>query len=151
MIKNLPAIQETWVWSLGQDDLLEKGMATHTSIIAWRNLQTEELGRLQSMGSQGAGHDWATNTHLCWCFSYYKSTRVKINNSSTIKLSFWFHFFNENIDVYFFINSIVRYILFVASLYIFLYTEHLHMLLCILLSITFLIICAPVYHMHSKV
>ena len=93
MIKNLPAIQETWVWSLGRGDLLEKGMATHTSIIAWRNLQTEELGRLQSMGSQGAGHDWAINTHLCWCFSYYKSTRVKINNSSTIKLSFWFHFF----------------------------------------------------------
>ena len=62
-VKNLPAMQETWVPSLGQEDPLEKGMATHSSILAWRIPWTEELGRLQSMGSQRVVHDWATNTH----------------------------------------------------------------------------------------
>ena len=57
MAKNLPAIQETWVWSLGQEDPLEKGMAIHSSILAWRIAWTEEPGRLQSLGSQRAGHD----------------------------------------------------------------------------------------------
>ena len=57
MEKNLPAMQETHVQSLGQEDPLEKGMATHSSIPAWRILWTEELGRLRSMGSQKAGHD----------------------------------------------------------------------------------------------
>ena len=49
-VKNLPAMQETRVQSLGQGDLLEKGMATHSSILAWRIPWTEEPGRLQSMG-----------------------------------------------------------------------------------------------------
>ena len=57
MVKNLPAMQEIWVLSLDQDDALEKGMATHSSILAWRNPWTEEPGRLQSMGSQRVGHD----------------------------------------------------------------------------------------------
>ena len=52
MVKNLPAIQETQVRSLGQEDPLEKGMAAHSSILAWRIPWTEEPGRLQSMGSQ---------------------------------------------------------------------------------------------------
>ena len=56
-VKNLPAMQETWVRSLGQEDPLEKGLATHSSILAWRIPWTEELGRLQSMGSQRVGHD----------------------------------------------------------------------------------------------
>ena len=51
MVKNLPSIQETQVGSLGQEDLLEKGMATHSSILAWRILWTEEPGGLQCMGS----------------------------------------------------------------------------------------------------
>ena len=50
MIKNLPAVQETWVPSLGQKDLLEKGMAVHPSNLAWRIPWTEESGGLQSMG-----------------------------------------------------------------------------------------------------
>jgi len=50
MIKNLPAVQETWVPSLGQKDLLEKGMAMHSSNLAWRIPWTEESGGLQSMG-----------------------------------------------------------------------------------------------------
>ena len=52
LVKNLPAMQETWVQLLGQEDPLEKEMATHSSILAWRIPRTEEPGRLQSMGSQ---------------------------------------------------------------------------------------------------
>ena len=51
-VKNLPAMQETWVQSLGQEDPLEKGMSTHFSILVWRIPQTEESGGLRSMGSQ---------------------------------------------------------------------------------------------------
>ena len=59
MVKNLPAMQETWVGSLslGWEDPLEKGMATHSSILAWRIPWTMEPGGLQSMGSQRVGHD----------------------------------------------------------------------------------------------
>ena len=56
-VNNLPAIQETWVQSLGQEDLLEKEMATHSSILAWKIPQREKPGGLQSMGSQRVGHD----------------------------------------------------------------------------------------------
>ena len=56
-VKNLSAMWETWVQSLGQEDAPEKEMATHSSILAWRIPRTEELGRLQSMGSQRVGHD----------------------------------------------------------------------------------------------
>ena len=56
MVENLPAMKETWVRSLGWD-LLEKGMATHSSILAWRIPWTEEPARLQSVGSQRVGHD----------------------------------------------------------------------------------------------
>ena len=57
MVKNLPAVQETRIRSLGQEDPLEKEMATHCSILAWKVPWTEEPGGLQSMGSQRAGHD----------------------------------------------------------------------------------------------
>ena len=57
IVKNLPAMQESWVQSLGGEDLLEKEMATHSSIPAWRIPWTEEPGGLQSMGSQRVGHD----------------------------------------------------------------------------------------------
>ena len=55
MVKNLPLMQETWVRFLGQEDALEKGMATHSSILACRIPWTEEPGRLQSMGLQKSG------------------------------------------------------------------------------------------------
>ena len=55
MVKNLPARQETWVPSLGGEDPLEKGMATHSSILAWKIPWTEEPGGLQSIGSQRIG------------------------------------------------------------------------------------------------
>ena len=57
MVKNLSAMQETRVQSLGQEDPLEKGMATHSSILAWRIPWAEKPGGLQSMGSQRFGHD----------------------------------------------------------------------------------------------
>jgi len=57
LVNNLPAMLETWVWSLGWEDLLEKGRATHSSILSWRILRT-----VSSMGSQRVGHDWLTFT-----------------------------------------------------------------------------------------
>ena len=57
MVKRLPAMQETWVRSLGQEDPLEKEMVTHSRILAWRIPWTEEPGGLQSMGSQRVGHN----------------------------------------------------------------------------------------------
>ena len=57
MVKRLPTVRETWVPSLGQEDPLEKEMATHSSIIAWRIPWMEEPGRLQSTGLQRVGHD----------------------------------------------------------------------------------------------
>jgi len=57
MVKNLPAMWETWVQSLGCEDPLEEGIASHSSILAWRIPWTEEPGGLQSMGSQSAGYD----------------------------------------------------------------------------------------------
>ena len=66
MIKNLPAMRGTWVWSLGWEDSLEEGMATHSSILAWRS----PIGKgawqgLQSMGLQRVRHDWVTkHTHM---------------------------------------------------------------------------------------
>ena len=63
MIKNLPAVQETGVQSLGWEDPLEEGMATHSNVLSWRIPWTEEPGRLQSLGLQRVPHGWATNTH----------------------------------------------------------------------------------------
>ena len=57
MVQNLPVNQETWVQSLGQEDVLEKGMATHSSILAWRIPWTEEPGGLPSMGLQRVRQD----------------------------------------------------------------------------------------------
>ena len=57
MVKNIPAMQETWVHSLGQENPLEKGKATHSSTLAWRIPWTEEPRELQSMGSLIVGHD----------------------------------------------------------------------------------------------
>ena len=62
MVKNLPAMQEMWVQSLGREDPMEKEMATHSSVPAWKIPWTEEPGELQSMGSQRVGYRWAANT-----------------------------------------------------------------------------------------
>ena len=64
MVKHLPTIRETWVQSLGREVPLEKKMAIHSSILACKIPWTEEPGRLQSVGSQRVGHDWATSLHF---------------------------------------------------------------------------------------
>ena len=63
VVKNLPAMQETRLQFLGQEDPLEKGIATYSSILVWRNPWTEEPGRLQSLGLQRVGHDLMTNAN----------------------------------------------------------------------------------------
>ena len=74
MVKNLPAVQETQVWSLGWEDPLEDGMATHSSILAWRIPWTEQPDGLQSMGLQRVGHGWTINT-FTFCGSLYQGHR----------------------------------------------------------------------------
>ena len=67
MVKNLPAVQEYWVQSLGREDSLEKRIVTHSNILAWRIPRTEEPDRLQSMGSKRVWHYWGTNTFTFHC------------------------------------------------------------------------------------
>ena len=67
MVKNLSATQENWVQSLSQEYSLEKGMATHSSILAWRSPWTEEPGGLQSIMSQRVGHEQLTLTFSLEC------------------------------------------------------------------------------------
>ena len=69
-VKNLPAMRETQVQFPGREDPLEKEMATHSSIPAWKIPRTEEPGTQQSMGSQRVRHDWATNTLVFYKTSY---------------------------------------------------------------------------------
>ena len=69
-VKNLNAMWETWVRSLGKEDPLEKEMVTQSSILAWRIPWTEKPGRLQSMGSQRVGHDCATSLFTIPCFKF---------------------------------------------------------------------------------
>ena len=97
MLKNLPAMWETWVRSLGWEDPLEKGMATHCSILVWRIPWTEEPGGLQSMGLQRVRHDWAIFTwttlqlncsfpHFLkqrWCNQLIRNSEMKLKNKIT--------------------------------------------------------------------
>ena len=75
MVKNLPGMQDTRVQSLGREDPLEKEMATHSCILAWRIPWSEEPCGLQSMGSQSVRQDWPTFTYLSTKGIYYKKTR----------------------------------------------------------------------------
>ena len=96
MVKNPPAIQETQVWSLSQEDLLEKEMAIHSSILAWRIPWTEELGGYSPWGSQRVGHDWATNTFTTQGLVLWNTVFPQVgvregwfwNDSSTFHLSY---------------------------------------------------------------
>ena len=64
MVKNLPAMQETWVQSMGQEDPLEEEIATHSTILAWRTPWTDEPEGLQSMGSQSWTRRSDSHTHI---------------------------------------------------------------------------------------
>ena len=81
-VKRLHAVQETWVRSLGWEDPLEKEMATHSSTLAWKIPWTEEPGRLQSMGSQRVGHDWATSV-------FSKGTNTDTLSSNLLRENFF--------------------------------------------------------------
>ena len=84
-VKRLSAMQETWVQSLGQEYPLEKEMATHSSILAWKIPWTEEPGRLQSMGLQRVGHDWATSLHFIHGDNYFNTDKILLHISKTTK------------------------------------------------------------------
>ena len=94
MVKLLPAMQETQVWSLGWEDPLEKEMATHSSTLAWKIPWTEEPGRLQSMGSQRVGHDWATSLYNFY-FCKNTSDTSAILQFSSLTLQYCSLTFNE--------------------------------------------------------
>ena len=83
MVKNLPAMQETHVQSLGWEDPLEKGMTPHSGTLAWRIPRTEEPGGLQSMGSQRVRHDWVTKH--CTCFLVFTFSFLLPKNKQTNK------------------------------------------------------------------
>ena len=95
MVKNPPAMQETWVQSLDWKDTLEKEMATHSSILAWRISWTEEPGGLQSIGLQRVRHDWETkqsynNSYTDFLRSYtFMITLYRNNESCTFLFPVW--------------------------------------------------------------
>ena len=74
MVKRLPTMWETWVWSVGWENPLEKEMATHSSILAWKIPWMEEHGRLQSMGWQRVRYNWATSLTHTYIFRFIYST-----------------------------------------------------------------------------
>ena len=84
MVKNPPAMQETWVKFLGQEDPLAKGMATHSSILAWRIPWIEKPGRLQALGLQRVRHYWVANTFTFIYFYIYRKLWVLTNNSNLV-------------------------------------------------------------------
>ena len=116
MVKNLPAVQVTWVPSLGGEDPLETGMAAHSSILAWRIPWTEEPGGLQSMGLQRVRHNW-TNTFtfrqkskcrgalrlqsLCCSTVYQNSSEMKFSLNLQFFLSICFTLFMSLTEHYF--------------------------------------------------
>ena len=82
-VKRPPTMRETQVQSLDWEDLLEKEMATHCSIIAWKIPGTEELGRLQSMGSQRVGHDWVTSFHFISLYMFKANLWLGLTRSQS--------------------------------------------------------------------
>ena len=85
-VKNSPAMQETWVRSLGWEDLSEKRMATHSSILAKRVSWREEPGRLQSMGSQRVGREWATFTYTSYSLQPFNMSWKQYNSKTSVLL-----------------------------------------------------------------
>ena len=109
MVKSLPAMRETWVRFLGREDPLEKEMAIHSNTLAWKVPWMAEPDRIQFMGSQRVGHDWATSLHFrifvffCCC-SFYISTAMFSFIDTHSPLILWKFFFNSlntsTIDVF---------------------------------------------------
>ena len=80
-----------WVQSLGQEDPLEQGMATHSSILAWRISWTKQPGELQSIGSQRVGHSWSDLVHACACVRTHTHTHSHTHTNTHICLHNEFH------------------------------------------------------------
>ena len=96
MVKRLPTMWETLVWSLGGEDPLEKEMATHYSTLAWKIAWMEKPGRLQSMGLQRVGQDWVTSLSLFrndfwenYCKTDFNQLRNNLNNYGNSKHCWW--------------------------------------------------------------
>ena len=83
-VQNLPAMQESWVHSLGWEDSLEKAMATHSSFLAWRIPWTGEPGGLHCTGSQRVGHGWTTSTHTHKVWYYSLLLRTQMTSSMMV-------------------------------------------------------------------
>ena len=98
MRKNPPTVQEIRVQSLGRADLQEKGMATHSSLLAWRIPWTEDPGRLQSMGLQRVGHDRVI-------FTYILTSTSKIKTTTTTTTTTFQKFYLNVSDTHFMIKS----------------------------------------------
>ena len=92
VVKNLPAVQETWVWFLGREDPLEKEMATHSGSLAWEVPRTEKPGRLQPMWSQSrTTTKWLNNNNQCGssCALYREATVGVQNTQASSALRLW--------------------------------------------------------------
>ena len=112
MVRCLPTMRETRVWSLGWEDPLKKEMATHSSTLAWKIPWTEERGRLQSMGSQRVRHHWATslglglgvNLLIFWNLlvttAYLTLTNTEWNTVSWSILQTWSNSLEGNLSIY---------------------------------------------------
>ena len=93
MVKNLPAMWETWVWSLGGEDPLEEGMATHSSILAWRIPGTEVPDGLWSMGSRRVWHYWSNlahtaHTHIIEYYSGFLKKEILTHATTLMNLKY---------------------------------------------------------------
>ena len=91
MVKSLSAMWETWVLSLGQEDSLEKEMATHSSILAWKITWTEEPARFQSLGLQRVRHEWATSLSYHFIIHRKVVKRVDLKSSHQKEKCFYWH------------------------------------------------------------
>ena len=91
MVKNLPTMQEAWVQSLGLEDPLEKGMATHSGILAWEIPWTEEAGGLQSMGLQRVKHDWVTeHIHIHQEIQWLRKNLLELSKHVMLQSWLWY-------------------------------------------------------------
>ena len=137
MVKNLPTMQETHLWFKVREDSLEKGVATHSSILAWRILWMEEPGRLQSIGSQRVRHDeqwtlslshylhflwwpigWVYTHHLAICFLFVPSILCFLFVPSILCFMFPFFFFAFFWNIWVFFMILFNLLYWLTSYYI---------------------------------
>ena len=99
-VKNPPTVQETWVRSLGREDPLEEGVATHSSVLGWGILWTEEPDRLQSIGLQRVRHNWSDLTCVYTYNRYFmfRNSNIVLNFQKILKSFYTFlvHLFQSN-------------------------------------------------------